>query len=59
MLGVLYLIAVGLSFQVSKTISNGFSICYKLDGGMLMKIISLGFLVGDGVYGVLSPLEEK
>lgn len=59
MLGLLYLIVTGLSFQVSRKISLDFSISYEFEGVMLMKIICLCFMVGDCASGVYSPLEEK
>jgi len=59
MLGVLYLIVVGLSFQVNKRISLSCSICFELKGVMLIKMIYLCFLVGNGACGVYSQLEEK
>lgn len=59
MLGVLYLIVAGLSFQVNKKISSSFNITYKLEGVMLMKMIYLCFLVGNSACGVCSQLEEK
>lgn len=43
----------GLSLQVSKRISTSFSINYKLDGVMLMNMINLCFLVGNGACGVI------
>ena len=59
MLGILYLIVVGLSFQVNKRVSPSCSIRYKLEGVMLMKMICLCFLVGNCACGVYSQLEEK
>lgn len=58
-LGVLYLIIVGLSFKFNMRISSNTSLEYKLDGVMLMKMICLCFLVGNGACGVYSQLEEK
>lgn len=59
MLGVLFLIVVGLSFRINKRISSGFSIHYRLEGVMLVMMINLCFLVGNSACGVYSQLEEK
>lgn len=52
MLGVLYLILDGLSIEFNKHIYSNLNLKCEFKGVLLMKIILISFLVGNGAFGV-------
>lgn len=52
MLGVSYLILDGFSIEFNKPIYSNFNLKCEFKGVLLMKIILISFLVGNGAFGV-------
>lgn len=59
MLGLFCFIIQGLSIRCSFNLSRNIQVIYELKGAMLMKMIILGFMVGDSVCGMFFQHKEK